>query len=290
MNKWEGVTEFVTVAEHGSFTKAAQQLKVSVAHISRQVSALEGRLDAILFYRTTRRVSLTELGEIYYQRCRPLLEALDEAEDAISDMQETAKGRLRLTAPVAFGELKIVPILNSLLADFPDLDLDLNLTNRQLDLVSEGLDLAIRVGHMESSRLKAKKLSERHLITCASPAYLKTYGEPYSLSELAHHSCLLGTLDYWRYRESGQATNVKVTGRMRCNNGPALVEACLAGFGIVQLPDYYVAEALQDGKLTPLLSRFAPVSEGVWAVYPQNRHLSPKVRLVVDYMAKHLGG
>lgn len=285
MNKWEGVAEFVSVAEQGSFTKAAKQLGTSIAHISRQVSALENRLDAILLYRTTRRVSLTELGEIYYQRCRPLLEALGEAEDAVSDLQDTAKGRLRLTTPVAFGELKVVPLINDLLKTYPKLDLDINLTNRQLDLITEGIDLAIRVGHLDSSSLKAKKLGVRDLITCASPAYITAYGEPHSLSELDHHSCLLGTLDHWRYHENGRPKTIKIKGRLRCNNGPALVKAALDGFGIVQLPDYYLSDHLKAGTLKPILTPFNPESEGIWAVYPQSRHLSPKIRMVIDFMA-----
>lgn len=288
MNRWEGVSEFVSVAEAGTFTKAAKQLGVSVAHVSRQVSALEDRLDAVLFYRTTRRVTLTELGEIYYQRCRPLLEGLEEAEHAISDMQEKAKGRLRLTAPVVYGEVKIAPLLMEALRLYPELDLDIFLTNRQLDLVSEGIDIAIRMGKLDSSTLMSRKLTSRDLITCAAPKYLETFGEPHSLSELQHHSCLLGTLDYWRYRENDTNRNVKVSGRVRCNNGPSLLQAALSGYGIVQLPDYYVSEAIDQGQLVPVLTQFKPEQEGVWAIYPQNRHLSPKVRLIIDYLVEHM--
>lgn len=290
MSSWDGVREFVCVAEQGSFTRAAKNLGVSVAHVSRHVSALEDRLNAVLLYRTTRQVTLTDLGEIYYQRCRPLLEGLEEAQYAISDMQDKVKGRLRITAPVAYGELKIVPLINELLETQPDLDLDLNLTNRRLDLISEGLDVAIRLGALDDSSLMAKKLASRHLITCASPKYLAQYGEPHSFSELDHHSCLLGTLNHWRFKEKGVSQNVKVKGRLRCNNGPALLKAALAGFGIVQLPDYYVAEAVKTGQLIALLKPFRPDVEGIWALYPQNRHLSPKVRFFIEFLADKLRG
>jgi DNA-binding transcriptional LysR family regulator len=288
MNPWDGISEFVSVAELGSFTNAARHLSVSVAHVSRQIGALEDRLDAKLFYRTTRRVTLTELGEIYYQRCRPLLEGLEEAEHALSDLQENAKGRLRITTPVAYGELRIVPLLTDFLKNYPELDLDIKVTNRRLDLVSEGIDIAIRLGNLDDSSLMAKKLGSRQLITCAAPSYLEIFGEPHSLSELDHHSCLLGTLDYWRYNDNGNMRTIPVKGRFRCNNGPALLEAALAGFGIVQLPDYYVEGPIVQGHLVTLLDSVKPDEEGIWAVYPHNRHLSPKIRLMIDYLADKL--
>ena len=160
--------------------------------------------------------------------------------------------------------------------------------DQQIDLVEEGYDLAIRLGKLSDSSMMAKKLSKRTNYVCASPAYLNQHGIPHSLSELSKHSCLLGTLDYWRFRESDKEKSIRVTGRLRYNSGQGLVDAALKGLGIVQLPDYYVEHYLQSGELVTILDNYQVPDEGIWAIYPQNRHLSPKIRLLVDYLAEQL--
>ena len=289
MFNWEGVSEFVAVAEAESFTAAGKRLGISTAQVSRQVSALETRLSAKLFYRTTRRVSVTELGNIYYQHCRQLLDGLDEAERAITNLQSTPTGKLKITAPVTYGERTIAPLVNSFVAKYPGLEVRLHLTNQTLDLIDEGYDLAIRLGKLGDSTMMAKRLASRTQYVCASPEYLATHGVPHSLSELEQHNCLKGTLDYWRFQENGNARNIKVKGNIRCNSGRALVDAALKGIGIVQLPDYYVSHSIENGQLISLLEYLREPDEGVWALYPHNRHLSPKVRMLIDYLAKELG-
>ncbi|EDM48040.1 LysR family transcriptional regulator [Marinobacter algicola] len=289
MYHWEGVNEFVAVAETGNFTRAAKRLGISTAQVSRQISALETRLSTRLFYRTTRRVSATEAGEIYYQHCRQVLEALEEAERSITNMQLVPRGRLKLTAPVTYGEKSIAPLLNDFVMRYPELEVEVNLTNQTLDLVAEGYDLAVRLGKLEDSTLMARRLASRTLYVCASPAYLSARGTPHSLSELAHHNCLLGNLDYWRFQEAGQPRNVRVSGNIRCDSGRALLDAALKGIGIVQLPDYYVKRALDSGALVPLLTHYQEDDDGIWAVYPHNRHLSPKVRMLLDFFVESLG-
>lgn len=289
MFNWEGVSEFVAVAEAESFTAAGKRLGISTAQASRQVSALETRLSAKLFYRTTRRVSVTELGNIYYQHCRQLLDGLDEAERAITNLQSTPTGKLKITAPVTYGERTIAPLVNSFVAKYPGLEVRLHLTNQTLDLIDEGYDLAIRLGKLGDSTMMAKRLASRTQYVCASPEYLATHGVPHSLSELEQHNCLKGTLDYWRFQENGNARNIKVKGNIRCNSGRALVDAALKGIGIVQLPDYYVSHSIENGQLISLLEYLREPDEGVWALYPHNRHLSPKVRMLIDYLAKELG-
>ena len=153
----------------------------------------------------------------------------------------------------------------------------LELTNQTLDLVQQGYDLAIRLGRLTDSTMMARRLASRRLFLCASPAYLARHGAPHSLGELERHNCLLGTLDYWRFQEGGQSRNVRVHGNLRCNSGQVLVDAALKGLGLVQLPDYYVQDLLRDGGLLALLPQYQPDEEGVWALYPHNRHLSPKV-------------
>ncbi|MFT6915572.1 MAG: DNA-binding transcriptional LysR family regulator [Motiliproteus sp.] len=290
MSNWEGVSEFVAVAETGGFTAAAKRLSISTAQVSRQVSALEVRLSAKLFYRTTRRVSVTELGNVYYQHCRQVLDGLNEAERAVTNLQSTPTGKLYITAPVTYGEKTIAPLVNNFVAKYPELRVQIQLTNQQLDLVDEGFDIAIRLGKLDDSSMMARRLASRVQHVCASPAYITRYGAPHSLSELDNHNCLQGTLDYWRFQEQGKARQIRVKGSIRCNSGLALLDAALKGLGIIQLPDYYVEPQLKTGQLLPLLEAYQEPNEAVWALYPQNRHLSPKVRLLLDYFAESLAG
>jgi DNA-binding transcriptional LysR family regulator len=289
MVTWEGISEFVAVAEVGSFNGAAKRLGISTAQVSRQVSALETRLSTKLLYRTTRHVSVTEPGQVYYQHCRQVIDGIDEAERAITELQQVPRGRLRLTAPVTFGETTVAPAVNDFLLRYPELQVDMHLTNQKLDLVAEGYDLAIRLGKLDNSSLKARRLASRTLYVCASPGYLSAHGEPHSLSELGQHNCLPGTLDYWRFQEQSRPRNIKVTGSIRCNSGRALVDAALKGIGIVQLPDYYVLEHLEAGRLVSLLEHYREDGDGIWALYPHTRYLSPKVRMLLDHFSEYLG-
>lgn len=288
MFNWEGVTEFVAVAEKESFTAAAKQLGISTAQVSRQVSALETRLATKLFYRTTRQVSVTEAGEIYYQHCRQVLDGLENAERALSNLQSTPRGKLKITVPATYGESKIAPLINDFVNQYTDLEVYCQFTNQKVDLIENGFDLAIRLGKLEDSSMMAKRLSSRRLFVCASHAYLSTHGEPHLISELEHHNCLQGTLEYWRFQDNGQERNIKISGSLSYNSGLALLDAALKGLGLVQLPDYYVQEYIQSGELIVLLENYQPSDEGIWALYPQNRHLSPKVRGLVDFLSEHL--
>ncbi|MBQ0729937.1 MAG: LysR family transcriptional regulator, partial [Oleispira antarctica] len=180
------------------------------------------------------------------------------------------------------------PLINDFMKQYGDIEVSVFLSNQQISLVEGGYDLAIRVGKLSDSSMMAKKLGSRTNFICASPDYLDKQGIPHSLSELSQHSCLLGTLDYWHFKEAGKEKNIRVKGRIRYNSGYGLVDAALKGLGIVQLPDYYVQEHIASGELMTLLDKYREPEEGVWAVYPQNRHLSPKIRLFVDYLAEHL--
>ena len=286
--KWEGISEFVHVAETESFTQASKKMLISTAQVSRQVSALETRLNIKLFYRTTRKVSLTEEGRVFYQHCRGILDGLDEAERAITNLQIKPQGKIKLTAPVTFGEQKILPLVNDFMKQYQDVEVTAYLSNKKFDLVEEGYDLAIRLGKLSDSTMMAKKLGKRTNYLCASPEYLEKQSTPHSLSELNKHSCLSGTLDYWRFIDSGRERNLRVNGRLRYNSGVSLTDAALKGLGIVQLPDYYVQQYLKSGELVSILNDFREPDGGIWALYPQNRHLSPKIRLLVDYLAKYI--
>ena len=288
MMKWDGISEFVYVAEYESFTKAAKKIGISTAQVSRQVSALEQRLNIKLLYRTTRKVSLTEEGNVFYQHCRGVLDGLDAAEQAVTHLQSKPQGMIKLTAPVTYGERQLIPLVNDFMVQYDDIEVTALLSNQQLDLVEDSYDLAIRIGKLRDSTMMAKKLSSRTNFVCASPSYIEKYGIPHSLTELGQHNCLLGTLDYWHFKESGKEKNIRVAGRVRYNSGYSLVDAAIKGLGIVQLPDYYVQKHLESGELVSLLDNFREPEEGIWAVYTHNRHLSPKIRLLLDYLAAHL--
>lgn len=286
--QWEGISEFVNVAENESFTLAAKKMTISTAQVSRQISALEKRLNIKLFYRTTRKVSLTEEGRIFYQHCRGVLDSLQAAELAITNFQTKPQGTIKITTPVTYGEQQVLPLINNFMLQYKDIEVSAYLSNQQISLVDGGYDLAIRVGKLTDSTLMAKKLGSRTNFVCASPEYLNTHGVPHSLSELNKHSCLLGTLDYWHFKEAGKEKNIRLKGRLRYNSGYGLVDAALKGLGIVQLPDYYVNTHIESGELITLLDHYREPEEGVWAVYPQNRHLSPKIRVFVDYLSSNL--
>ncbi len=285
---WEGVIEFVAVAETESFTRAGKRLGISTAQVSRQISALESRLSTKLFSRTTRKVSVTETGQIYFLRCRQLLDGLEEAERTITNFQASPRGKLKITAPVGYGEKTIAPLVNNFVLRYPELEVQMELTNKTLDLVTEGLDLAIRLGKLGDSSLIARRLASRTQHVCASPAYLASRGMPHTPSELKHHNCLQGNFDHWRFLQDNKSSSLRIKGNIRCGSGWTLVDAALKGIGIVQLPDYYVQPHLDSGELVSLLKEFQEPDEGIWALYPQNRHLSPKVKMLIDYLVESL--
>ena len=289
MTIWDGINEFICVVETESFTAAAKRLDVSVAHISRHVNQLEDRLGAKLLYRTTRKLRLTEVGEVYYQHARKVLNELQEADRAVMEMEGKPTGKLRITAPVYYGEYFLAPLVNDFLLQYPQLDLELKLTNETIDLVEEGYDLAIRLGTLDSSSLMCRKLARRTQYLCASPAYLAAKGTPHTLTDLANHRCLGGSIDHWRFLENGKLRNWRIGSAWSCNSGLALKDAALKGLGIVQLPDYYVQEELKQGLLVSLLEEYRLPDDGIWVVYPHNRHLSPKVKLLVEFLVKKLG-
>lgn len=286
--EWQGISEFVYVAEVESFTLAAKKLSISTAQVSRQVTALEQRLNVKLLYRTTRKVSLTQEGTIFYQHCRTVLDGLEQAKTSITNLHTKPQGKIKLTASVTYGEQQVLPLLNDFILQYPDIQISAQLSNQKIDLTDEGYDLAIRLGKLNDSTLMAKKLAQRTNYVCAAPTYLNKHGTPHALSELSQHNCLLGTSDYWRFLDNDKEKNIRVSGNLRFNSGYGLVDAALKGVGIVQLPDYYVKDHLAKGRLITLLDNYREPDEGIWAVYPHNRQLSAKIRLLVDFLAEKL--
>jgi DNA-binding transcriptional LysR family regulator len=285
-HRWESIEAFERVVRFNSFSRAAEDLGVSRSHISRQISALENRLDAQLLLRTTRKVTATEVGQAFYLQCQELMRNLEEAEQAVQDLQARPRGILRVSVAGAYGEDFIAPAAIEFMQLHSDLTVELNFSNRLIDLISEGYDLAIRAGTLKDSSLIARRISSRKLLTCASPAYLERHGTPVNIHALTNHNCLLGTLETWRFRENGRNFDLRVNGSWRSNNGRALLQAARADLGLVQLPTFYLEEAIASGELVTVLDGFNPTDTGVWAVYPHNRHLSAKVRLFVNFLAE----
>lgn len=297
MSRLSDVEVFVSVVRHGSFTGAARDLGISKSYASKQVRALEERLGARLLHRTTRTLTATDAGRAFADRCGDLLDDLDEAERAVSALQSAPRGVLRLTAPLSFGYRYVAPALASFLVQHPDLVVVADYSDRRVDLVNEGYDLAIRVGGMSDSSLIARRLAPCRGVLAASPDYLARHGSLDRPEDLRDHECIVysfhDTPTTWsmRHRDGGGPVRVRVKQRLACNLGEATVDALLAGVGIAELPDFFLREPLDDGRLVEVLPGWSGVGElGVWAVYPHSRHLAAKVRLFVDSLAESLHG
>jgi DNA-binding transcriptional LysR family regulator len=288
LRHWDGIEAFVEVVRLGTFAAAAKQLRVSNSHVSRQVAQLEQQLGLPLLYRTTRQIRLTDAGERYYTRCRELLDGFREAESALQELHDRPQGILQLSSATTFGERFIAPLVNDFLRHHPQLTMRLHLTNRQVDIIDEGYDIAIRMGTLQDSTLIARRLCERHEYVVGSPAYFARAPQPHTLSELSRHRCLVGSRDQWRFDVDGVHREIRVQGPWQANSGPALLDATLKGLGLAQLPDYYVTPYLASGELVSVLDAFQCRDAGVWAVMPRHRQHAPKVRQFVDFLVEHI--
>lgn len=286
MRRWDAIEAYVEVVRQGSFSAAADKLGVSASHISRRVAELESQLGTPLIYRTTRSIRLSEAGEQYFEQCNQLLQGFLSAEEQISRAQEQPTGQLRVTCAATFGERFVAPMLPAFMRRYPQLELDLHLSNRRVDLIGEGYDLAIRLGRLQDSSLLARRLCDRREYVCASPDYLKRHPMPHTLNELSQHNCLVGTNGSWLFQEQGQRRELRVSGNWRSNAGPAVLAAVEAGLGIAQLPDYYVEPLLASGRLVSMLDSYRYPHSGVWLVYPKVRQQLPRLKLLCDYLVE----
>jgi DNA-binding transcriptional LysR family regulator len=286
---------FVQVVDHGGFTDAARKMGLSKSAVSKHVSALEARLAVRLLTRTTRRVSPTEVGLAYYDRARSVLAGAEEADSMVTAMQATPKGSLRVSAPVNFGVSQVSPAVARFLCAYPEVDINMVLDDRFVELVAEGFDLAIRIGTLADSSLKARKLAEARGVIAAAPSYLAAMGTPRSIDELTEHRLLhysqLSTGNFWRLRgPTGEERQIRVGGRLTINNGEALMKAAEAGLGISQIPSFMLGDALTAGRLVEVLADRPPAVLGIYAVYPQGRFAQPKLRSFIDFLAEHFKG
>lgn len=284
---WDGIEEFVAVATCMGFKPAAQMLNVSTSHVSRAVTKLENAIGAPLLYRTTRKVSLTDTGRTVLSQCEALIRARDELFAVVGGNTEP-QGELKITCSTSLGERYISPIVRQFCQDYPKVEITLDLSNRLVDLIAEGFDLAIRTGQLEDSRLISSRVARRQFLVCAAPAYLAANGTPDRLDDLKSHNCIIGSSSSWRFRHGGQHETIRPRGNLKCNSGASVLDALLAGAGIGQLPLFYVAPHLESGELVELFADLRPAPEPIWAVYPQARHLQPKVHLLVDRIRAEL--
>ncbi|MBV8032903.1 MAG: LysR family transcriptional regulator [Betaproteobacteria bacterium] len=289
MDKLAALEVFVHVVEAGSFAKAAERLKLSTSAASRHVADLEAQLGTRLLNRTTRRVSLTEVGRGFYERAVQIRADLEEAEQEATRAAIVPRGTIKLTTSGVFGVRHLAPAIAAFLAQHPEVSFDVSLSERVIDLVEEGFDLAIRIGTTGSSNLVARRLGETRLVPCAAPSYLASRGAPKTPEELASHNCFtyeyLAPRNLWRFRDgSGKERAVRVRGNLHSNNGDFVAEAAAHGAGIVFEPAFIVGPFVRAGRLVPLLQDFEPAPVPIYAVYPSRKHLSAKVRLFVDFL------
>jgi DNA-binding transcriptional LysR family regulator len=295
MDRFADMQMFVRVVETGSISAAAERLDIAKSAVSRRLAELERRLGAQLLHRTTRRLNLTDSGRAFLERAQAILADLAEAEAAVSQAQTALKGRLRVALPLSFGLLHLAPLIEAFMALHPDVEFDLDFNDRQLDLMQEGFDLAIRIANLPDSSLIARRLAPIKHVLSASPAYLEKHGTPSTPEDLTNHFCLaysnLANPGVWHYRtQDGVAGSVQVPVKLKANNGDFLCQAALAGHGLILHPTFYLREPLRSGALVPLLTDIAWPELNAYAVYPPTRHLSSRVRAFVDFLVQALAG
>lgn len=285
--------EFVTVVQTGSFSKAALTLGVSKSHVSKKITQLEQSLGIQLIHRSTRKLVLTEIGKIYHQRCKKIMDDILDAQAIIQESQSIPQGTLNISLPATLGEQFIVPLLSEFMQQHSQLTINVEISTRVVDIVNEGLDMVIRLGHLPDSNLMARKLGETRWIVCASSKYLDQYGTPQTPDELIQHRCLVFSLYglneemSWKFFQAGKLTSYRVNPVFVSNNGAALHAAGIKGVGLIYLPEFFVAKDLGNNKLHHILPscfQDMPIS----AVYPHSHHLSPKVRFCIDFLTKSL--
>jgi DNA-binding transcriptional LysR family regulator len=297
MNIFEDMTVFVHAVEAGSFSGAAQRLGVAKSVVSRRIVSLEGRLGTSLFHRTTRRLSLTETGQSYYERARRILADVADAEDTAGRLQSEFTGKLKIAAPMSFGWRYLSPIVAEFLSTHPQVDIDIDLNDQRIDLVREGFDLAVRIGDLPDSSIIARKLAPCRHVVCASLAYLAKHGVPQTPGDLATpgHVCLAYNnrprSEQWRFCVDNIWKEIPVATRhVGANNGEVLRDVAIAGLGVVVLPTFLVCDALAAGTLKIILADYEIACPSIFAVWPPSRHVSGKVRAFVDLLAKRCGG
>lgn len=292
MDHFSALPIFVTVVECGSFSAAGQKLGLSKSAISKRITQLEQHLGIQLLQRTTRSLSLTDAGARYFEYIRPAVQLTQEGLDAISELQQTPKGNLRISVPMVFGRLYIAPLIAEFLKRYPDIQLQMQMDDKTTDLIAGGFDLAIRIGELPDSSLIARKIAPCLSVICASPAYLAQHGLPIVPNELTQHNCLFYSYFQdgveWSFHSPDGMQRIQPKGNYQVNNSDAIHLACLDGLGIANLPRFIVESDLQAGHLQTILTDFPLPEHGIYAVYPQRKYLPTKVTVLIEFLRDKL--
>lgn len=288
MDQFKQITTFVDVIAKGSLSAAARAEGIAPAMIGRRLDALEERLGVKLLQRTTRKIALTNEGAAYLEDCQRILIELQDAESAVSERSARASGHLMISAPAGFGRQHVAPLLPSFLAEHRDLTLTLNLNDRVVDLIGEGVDVAIRIAALSDSTLIGVKLADNKRVVVASPAYLKRFGTPKSLDDLVRHNCLAmsseGSQRGWTFQQNGKNVTLKIAGNMVCNDGEVLHDWALSGKGLAWRSMWEVGTEIESGKLVTVLDEFSAPGNDIYAMFAQRRHLPLRIRAFVDFL------
>lgn len=295
MDRLQAMQLFVRVAELSSFTAVAQQMGVARSVVTRQIAALEQHLGLQLMARSTRRLALTPAGAVYLEQCRVILNLVEVAETGAAEERQMPRGRLRISLPLSFGLMRLVPVLLDFARAYPEVRLEMDYTDRRVNLIEEGVDLAIRItGRLGPGEI-ARTMGSLRLLTLASPAYLERHGCPRHPADLVHHDCLVYTAggsqqgsQSWTYEADGVPQRFPVRSRIQANNGQALVEAVAQGLGIACQPDFIAAPFLQNHRVTEILTNFKTPALGIYAMLPENRQMPHRVRVLLDFLSNHL--
>ena len=293
MDRLTSMAVFVRVVELGGFAAAAKEAEMSPAMAAKHVVALETRLGARLLHRSTRRRSLTEVGHLYFEHCKSLMAAVAAAESSVSALRAAPRGTLRVTAPVSFGTQRLAPALSEFLQKYPDVTVELMLSDRVVDLIEEGFEVAVRIGRLADSQLVARPLRPYRSVLCASPDYIRRRGRPRSPADLPAHDCLefsfAGPRGRWRLSRGGDEHIVRFIPRLRANNGDALRQAALAGLGILLQPEVLIGNDVATGRLTRLLPAWSPPERPMHLIYIRDRQATPKLQAFVSFMLRQFG-
>jgi DNA-binding transcriptional LysR family regulator len=292
MDRLDSMRIFVRVAELGSFSAVARQMDVARSVVTRQVAALEAHLGVKLISRSTRSLTLTSAGEIYLARCREIINLVEAAEGGLAEEGSTPRGNLRLSVPLSFGLRQLMPLLLDFGRTYPEISLDVDFSDRLVNLIEEGVDVAVRITSGLAPQDVARRIGSSRLMILASPDYLNRHGTPQHPSDLARHECLAYMPSQnagWTFLVDGRPTLFPVRGRMRSNNGDALLDAAIRGLGVVSQPSFIAASAVEAGWVKPVLEDFPMPELGIYAVFPSNRYIPHRVRLLVDYLVERIG-
>ena len=291
MDRYAEMQTFVRVAESGSLSATAERMKIAKSAVSRRLADLESRLGVQLLHRTTRRISLTDSGRQFYEQSQRMLAELDEAEQTLSREHTTLRGMLRVAAPLSFGIRHIAPLLDQFMLQHPGIQLDVDLDDRRVNLIEEGIDLAIRIGLLADSSLVMRRLTSVQQIICASPGYLQQHGTPQQPEDLKHHQALhysnIPDSQHWQFNLPDNTLTVRPHVRMRANNGDVLVQAAIDGLGVLESPDFICSDAIHQGLLQPILSDYPKTELSVYVIYPSQRHVPQRLRALIDFLVQH---